>query len=342
MTPNRLLTFLLLLLQIILCAVLLSCGGSSQNTTTRPLTIQDILDNGVSQGIDGILVYVEKTGESPLSFASGLQNRTNTVAASPEALFKIASISKLFIAVASVKLIREGLINPDDTLAYWLPDISIRIANSQSITIQNLLQHRSGVPDFDSQVGFSWQDSHTNIDNTLEFVLGLPADFAPDTRFEYSNTNYLLIGKILDTALGYSHQQYIRDNILLALDMTNSYSLLSEVDLNLMSRGYWIGQDRLQQDYVIPGGSMISTVEDIGVFIRGLATGTLLSSEEKMIYDQFFPSYAHSGWLPGYQSIARYHANIDTVIVQFVNTTGDNSESISSNTYEQLVDFFGG
>ncbi|MCW9015654.1 MAG: beta-lactamase family protein, partial [Kangiellaceae bacterium] len=333
---------LLLLLQIILCAVLLSCGGSSQNTTTRPLTIQDILDNGVSQGIDGILVYVEKTGESPLSFASGLQNRTNTVAASPEALFKIASISKLFIAVASVKLIREGLINPDDTLAYWLPDISIRIANSQSITIQNLLQHRSGVPDFDSQVGFSWQDSHTNIDNTLEFVLGLPADFAPDTRFEYSNTNYLLIGKILDTALGYSHQQYIRDNILLALDMTNSYSLLSEVDLNLMSRGYWIGQDRLQQDYVIPGGSMISTVEDIGVFIRGLATGTLLSSEEKMIYDQFFPSYAHSGWLPGYQSIARYHANIDTVIVQFVNTTGDNSESISSNTYEQLVDFFGG
>ena len=264
-----------------------------------------------------------------MSLASGIQNRTNSQPASPQALFKIASISKLFIAVSSVKLIQAGVINRDDTLTQWLPTISIRIANSESITILNLLQHRSGIPDFDSQNGFSWQDSHVDIDATLEFALGKPADFAPDTRFEYSNTNYLLLGKILDAALGYDHRDYIANNILIPLNMVDSFSQLSEVNMDLMSSGYWIDQDRLQQDYAIPGGSMISTVKDVGIFIRALATGQLLSVEEKLLYDQIFPSYAHFGWLPGYQSIARYHPSSDSVIIQFVNMTGDNSESIS-------------
>ena len=61
-----------------------------------------------------------------------------------------------------------------------------------------LLQHRSGIPDWIEDPEFPWTKSVTNVDDVLEFVLDDPADFKPDTRYEYSNTNYLLIGKILD------------------------------------------------------------------------------------------------------------------------------------------------
>jgi D-alanyl-D-alanine carboxypeptidase len=80
--------------------------------------------------------------------------------------------------------------------------------NSEEISIKQMLEHRSGIPDFNSQVGFSWQNSYQDIDETLAFALNLPADLAQNARYEYSNTNYLLIAKVLDTALGFSHKNY--------------------------------------------------------------------------------------------------------------------------------------
>lgn len=321
---------------------LVACGGSStsntnDNTGEQAKTIQEVLDNSVTQGVNGIFIYVDKTNTNPISLAEGIQNTTNSRPASNNALFKIASISKMFIAVASTMLIGDGTLQETDTLAMWLPDLAPRIANSEQITIKNLLQHRSGVPDFDSQTGFSWNSAHTDIDTTLEFALDLPADFSPDATYQYSNTNYLLIGKILDTALGYSHHTYIQDNILSPLNMNNTYHLFADAEQNLVARGYWNNTDYTEQDYVIPGGSMVSTTEDVAIFIRQLATGNLLDDETQNIYNGLALGYGHSGWLPGYQSIARYHSNIDAVIVQFVNTTGGQSEDTSASSYAEIV-----
>lgn len=327
---------------------IIACGGSSSSpnvaddSESGPFTIEEILSNTINNEVDGIFVYIEKTNESPIIATAGVQNRQAAQPASADALFKIASISKMYIAVASTMLIHNGTLRTDDTLASWLPDIASRIENSNTITIKNLLQHRSGVPDFDSQTGFSWSSPHTNIDDTLEFALDLPADFSPDQTYEYSNTNYLLIGKILDTALGYSHHIYIQDNILTPLELNDTYSLLVDIDETLLARGYWDNNDFTEQDYAIPGGSMISTVKDTAKFVRGLATGELLDSEARSLYLELFFGYGHSGWLPGYQSIARYHSNLDAVIVQFVNTTGGTSEAVSAASYQELVLLTGG
>ena len=66
---------------------------------------------------------------------------------------------------------------------------------------------------------------------------------------------------------------------------------------------------------------MIATAQDVSIFLRALIDGTLLSPEEQAIYTSVYP-YEHTGWLPGYTSIARYHPDIDAVVVQFVNTSG--------------------
>jgi CubicO group peptidase (beta-lactamase class C family) len=327
----------------------MGCGGGSSvsdpehpsdanvpNGSSSPTTIQQALDNAVSVGVDGIFVYVDQTNKLNEGYSAGVQNKVLQQPADVNTLFKIASISKLFIAVSAVKIIDQEFLSLNDTLAEWLPELASRIVNSDTITIEHLIQHRSGIADFDSQTGFDWHNAHTDIDSTLLFALDKPADFHPNSKYEYSNTNYLLLAKILDKALGYSHQVFIAENILIPLGMYNTYLELSDIDSSLLAKGYWEDIDRSIQDYVIPGGSMISTIKDIAVFIRALNTGNLLSSSEKDIYASVY-WFNHSGWLPGYQSVANYYSDIDAVVIQFVNTTGGSSENIANTSYEQIL-----
>lgn len=324
--------------------ILTACGGGNdidnnvQITTDTTTTVQEILDGAVKDGVDGVLLYVEQTSVLNQSYASGIQNIATQLPADVNSLFKIASISKLFIAVSAVKIIAAEQLSLDDTLDVWLPELADSIENSSTITIEHMIQHRSGVADFDSQPGFSWQNPHTDIDKTLSYALNKPADFKPNSQYEYSNTNYLLLAKVLDKALGYSHRVYIRENILIPLAMHNTYLTMSEIDMSFLAKGYWDNIERSSQDYTIPGGSMISTVKDIAIFIRALNTGSLLTPYEKSIYTSVY-WFNHSGWLPGYQSIASYDQQTDAVVVLFINTTGGNSESIIGTTNEQILEF---
>lgn len=338
--------FSIRVLWLFFIALLASCGGgstsdtSSTNTpipsTPTPTTIQGVLDDSINNGVDGIFVYVDQTNKIDESYVAGIENKATQSPANANTLFKIASISKLFIAVSAAKLVVEDKLSLNDTLASWLPEWADRIENSNVITIKQLMQHRSGIADFDSQPGFSWQNAHINIDTTLAFALDKPADFAPDSKYEYSNTNYLLLAKVLDKALGYSHQTFITENILTPLAMHDTYLEYSDIEPFRLAKGYWGGIERSAQDYVIPGGSMISTVKDIAIFIRALNTGSLLSVEERNVYASVY-WFNHSGWLPGYQSVANYHSDIDAVVIQFINTTGGSSESTASSTYEKIL-----
>lgn len=81
---------------------------------------------------------------------------------------------------------------------------------------------------------------------------------------------------------------------------------------------------------------MIATAEDVGIFLRALIEGTLFTDEEQKIYSSIYV-YEHTGLVPGYYSIARYHKDIDTIIIQCVNTNGGNSEWISNIIYDRIV-----
>jgi len=91
-----------------------------------------------------------------------------------------------------------------------------------------------------------------------------------------------------------------------------------------------------QNDYIIPGGSMVATAQDVGIFLRALMDGTLFNDEEQAIYSSIY-QYEHTGELPGYQSIARYHADMDAVVIQFNNISGGNSWSKSESVYRRII-----
>ena len=303
-----------------------------------PDTVQEQVDDAIDHGLDGIIVYTGRSGKAPTLYAAGWKDSAKRVPADPQALFKIASISKLYIAVAAAKLVHSQRLSLDDTLADHLPALAGRIENADRITLRMLLQHRSGIPNFIDQDAFDWSERQEDPDENLKLVLDEPADFSPDTRYRYSNTNYLLIGKILDNILGYSHQQYIDREILASLELTHTYGLLRQVDVEEVVSGYHyqIDTDLKGLDYTTPGGSMVATAQDVGLFLSALNDGSLLSADEQAIYSSIYP-YGHTGWVPGYQSIARYHKDMNTVVIQFVNTTGGNSEMISNIVYNRIV-----
>jgi len=299
-----------------------------------PDTIQEQIDDGVNHGLDGIIVYVDKAGQAPAFYSSGWKDRDKKIPANANSLFKIASISKLYVAAAVAKLVNAERLSLDDTLAEYFPYLEERIEYADKITLRQMLQHRSGIPNFTDQAGFLWDQPPKTSRESLELVLDMPADFAPDEKYSYSNTNYLLISEILDQVLGYSHQRYIKEQILSPLGLTHTFSSLQEVDIEDVMSGYYVGVD---DDFKNIEFGMLATAEDVGIFLRALNDGSLFNENEQAIYSSVY-EYGHKGWVLGYQSIARYHADIDTVVILFVNTVSDDTELTTLVIYSRIVD----
>jgi CubicO group peptidase (beta-lactamase class C family) len=302
-----------------------------------PDTVQDQVNEAIDLRLDGIIVYVDQGGKVPAFYSAGYKNRENEIPADPRSLFKIASISKLYVAVAVAKLVNSGQLSLDKTLADYLPELKGRIAYADKITLRMMVGHRSGIPNFTDTRGY-WENPPKANGENLELILDKPADFEPDKKNRYSNTNYLLIGEILDKTLGYSHHQYIKKEILMPLGLNNTHSLLTEVDLDDVMSGYDVGYDADLKFNVFrsPAGSMVATAEEVGIFLRALNDGSLLNDNEQAIYSSIY-EYEHTGLLPGYSSIARYHKDIDAVVVQFVNTSGGYTWNLSEVVYRRIV-----
>ena len=174
-----------------------------------PDTIQQQADQAIGHGFDGIIVYVDQGGKPPQYYTAGWHDRDAKIPAKPNALFKIASISKLYDAVAVTKLVADGKLDLDQTIAHYLPEIKGRIENAEKITLRLLIQHRSGIPNFTDTPNF-WGAPRETFEESLALILDKPANFEPDADYEYCNTNYLLINKIMDDALGYPNFQFIQ------------------------------------------------------------------------------------------------------------------------------------
>lgn len=301
-----------------------------------PDTVQEQVDQAADYGFEGIVVCVNKPGNRSAFYTSGYKNREDKIPADPNALFKIASVSKLYHALAVTKLVSEGKLSLDHSLADYLPELKGRIAYADKITLRMMVRHRSGIPDF-IQTHNYWVHPKENTEEQLALILDMPANFAPDEAYEYSNTNYLLLKRIMNRVLGYDVFQYIQEKILNPLALKHTFGSLEEVDLEEVMSGYYVGYDTdLKTDKV---GSMLATAEDVSIFIRALNEGTVFSDQkEEAMYASLYP-YEHTGLIPGYQTIAKYHKEMDVVVIQFTNTANFDGYhwNMSELMYDRIV-----
>jgi CubicO group peptidase (beta-lactamase class C family) len=295
-----------------------------------PNNLKTQTNEAIKQGLDGIIVYVQKADEPAQLYANGWHNRAKKIPAYGSALFKIASIAKLYEAAAVAKLVASNKLDLNKTLADYLPSVSQRIEYADQITIRMMVKHRSGIPNYTDQEGFDWASNSLDV---LTLVLDKPADFSPNTDYAYSNTNYLLLEMLMSKTLGYDYTEYIKNQILLPLNLHNTYFSIHQVDSQALMSGYYVGYEN---DYKHLEQGYVATAEDVGIFLRALNDGSLFSEQEQKIYGLLY-EYEHTGWVLGYSSIAKYHADIDTVVIQFTNTTGEDRVMLTNIIYKRIM-----
>ena len=101
-----------------------------------PDTVQEQVDEAIGHDFDGMIVYVDQAGKPPEYYTGGWKDRENKIPADPKSLFKIASISKLYTAVAATKLVKEKRLSFDKPLTDYLPELKGRIENAEEITLK--------------------------------------------------------------------------------------------------------------------------------------------------------------------------------------------------------------
>lgn len=283
-----------------------------------PKTIQEQVNKANDYGFDGIIVYIDEKGKNSAFYTAGHNNRESKSPVDPHSVFKIASVSKLYTAVAIARLVYDGRLTLDKTLADYFPELVGRIENANKITVRMMVQHRSGIPNYTDTKNY-WVHPKQNDKERLDLVLDLPANFEPNANFEYSNTNYLLLSELIEKVTGESNFQYIKENILYPLNLKNTYGSIQDVNLDDVMSGYYVGYESdLKTD---DNGVMLATAEDLGKFIRALNDGSVFKDKkEQEIYSSIY-KYEHTGLIPGYQTIAKYYRDIDAVVIQFTNTT---------------------
>ena len=177
--------------------------------------------------VPGASVIVIRDGRVILRRAYGMADLTRHVAATPETDYRLASVSKQFTAMATMLLASAGKIRYDQSIRAILPELP---AAAQSVTVRHLLNHTSGLPDYEDLI----PDSQT-VQVSDRDVLALLAHqdtlyFPAGTQYRYSNSGYVLLGLIVERVSGLSFPAYLRTRIFSPLGMTASVAHVDGVD----------------------------------------------------------------------------------------------------------------
>ena len=154
---------------LILTSFAATLSSCSQDLIYFPKSIQEEVDKTLDNGYDGIIVCVNQNGQSKL-YTSGWNNREDQIPADPHLLFKIASISKLYIAAATVKLIQDEQLSLNQTLAELITEVADKIEYADEITLEIMLQHRSGIPEFIYHPEFANSDPEESYLETANLI----------------------------------------------------------------------------------------------------------------------------------------------------------------------------
>ncbi len=200
----------------------------------------------------------------------------------PNAALHIASVTKTFTAMAILKLQEEGKLQITDVVSKYLQGF-----NYDSVTILDLLSHRSGLPNYLYFMDKLWPDKEKRISNgdVLHYLITKKGELKdisqPDSHFSYSNTNYALLALIIEKVSGISYPKYIRQKIFLPAGMNDSYVYQPKDSLRATPNYDWRGSPITQNflDNVYGDKNIYSTVRDLLQWDRVLKTPLFLSAQ---------------------------------------------------------------
>jgi CubicO group peptidase (beta-lactamase class C family) len=222
---------------------------------------------GIAYGIvvDGRLAHVGTAGYREVPSRAPVDTST---------VFRIASMTKSFTAVAILQLRDAGLLSLDDPAERYVPELAglrYPTADAPKITIRDLLSHSAGFPE-DNPWG-DQQLAATDAEMSSMMRGGIPFSTAPGTGYEYSNFGYAILGRIVANVSGMPYPKYVTERVLLPLGMTSTTLEASAVPPGRLAHGYrlrygeWIEEPALPDGAFGPMGGMLTSVSDLSRWV---------------------------------------------------------------------------
>jgi CubicO group peptidase (beta-lactamase class C family) len=201
----------------------------------------------------------------------------------PDVKFHLGSLTKQFTAALVLLLQEDGKLKIDDPVSKYLPDTP---KTWEKITLAELLGHTSGIPNFTDMKEFGvWRMSPHTVDEELAFFKDKPLDFEPGSKFAYSNSNFEVLGAVIEKVSGKKYVDMLQERILTPLGMKDSGLDTDELILPRRAQGYMQGKDGLvlarSESMTVPwaAGSMYSTTGDLLKWEHGLFGGKVLNAD---------------------------------------------------------------
>jgi CubicO group peptidase (beta-lactamase class C family) len=261
-------------------------GDATLATTLQANLNQSLADNPNATGITSAIFAPD--GSVWQGFA-GLANRETGAPVDANSLFGVGSFTKPVIATVVLQLFEEGQLNLDDTINRWVPDLVKNIANSDRITIRQLLGHTSGIPEYLAQPEAREQffaDPKAFFNRTipgqelLSYVQNKPALGEPGSAFFYSNSNFILLGEIVEKVTGSTLASQLRSRIFEPLGLNQTFYAPQEaVNSGNITRTY----SELDDDGKITTADYLNEVDEVskkGLTWAGSAGGIVSTAAE--------------------------------------------------------------
>jgi CubicO group peptidase (beta-lactamase class C family) len=233
---------------------------------------------------------VAKDGKVLFEKGYGMANIELGVPNTPEMKFQIGSITKQFTATAIMQLAEKGLLGVDDPITKYLPNYPKETGDK--VTIHHLLSHTSGIPSYTGMPGVMDNKAlEVSVDDLLAIFKDEPLDFEPGEKYVYSNSNYVVLGAVIEKITGKTYEEYLQENIFGPLGMKNSgYDHRDKIIMH-RAAGYSEDEDGelINAEFVhmstpYAAGALYSTVGDMFIWDQALYSDKVLkkSSLEKM------------------------------------------------------------
>jgi CubicO group peptidase (beta-lactamase class C family) len=316
--------------------VLLGCASKSQDFDKDRLDSLFSIIDANQKGMGSVAIF--KGGKEVYHHSVGFADIEKGLKANPETKYRIGSISKTFTSAIVMQLVEEGKLSLDARLADFYPGMP----NADVITIEQMLRHRSGLYNFTNSPAYlQWMVDPKSEEELIKIFVENGTVFSPGEKFEYSNTNYVLLSFIIEKVEKKPLADVLADRITKPLGLASTYYGGKIGAKPNEARSYTMSDrwaEATETDMSIPtgAGAIVSTPADLCRFFNALFKGEVVSKEslDKMtdlvdgyglglfqipFYER--KAYGHNGGIDGFQSNASYFPEDDVVVAYTTNGT---------------------
>jgi D-alanyl-D-alanine carboxypeptidase len=361
--------------------LLASCAHeAAPPPATSALPPAKAIEAGVAQRLDGAITDAMNAASVPGAIvglwgpdgqyvkAFGVADRATGDPMKLDMFHRIGSVTKTFTVTAVLQLVDQGKLRLDDPIAKYVDGVP----GGGAITLRQLARMQSGLHNYSAVAAFQkllysdpWHPFTPR--DLLNYAFSVPNDFAPGQGFEYSNTNTVLLGLVVERVGGQSLPDFIRDHIITPLKLThtsfpttNAFPAPHAQGYSLNGQNQEVVTENWDPTWAWAAGAMISTLDDMRLWAEELAAGTLLTPETQKqrletVNDPPLPPQdgyglgifdlagwvGHNGSLPGYQTVVVRLPDKQMTLVIMINTdkpaNGQEPSTVLANAITKIV-----